>query len=150
MSYMALAEGARGLSYYSFDDTYYNRDGIRGVNIAHEFPEFWAGMKGIIQELRAHGAIWTAPYADVTPPTCSDDAVIVSRYPLSDGDAFYLLAVNPTREARSVRLQFAGRSGREPVQEVLADRDLRMTSGALYDTLPSLGVACYRVEADGR
>ncbi len=150
MSYMALAEGARGLSYYSFDDTYYNRNGIRGVNIAHEFPEFWAEMKGLIQELRAHEAIWTAPYADVAPPTCNDEAIIVSRYPLSDGGSDYVLAVNPTREARSVRLQFAGRSGREPVREVLADRDLRMTSGALYDTLPPLGVVCYRVEADRR
>lgn len=145
MSYMALAEGARGLSYYAFDDTYYNRGGIRGVNIADEFPEFWQGMKGVIRELRSHEDIWTAPYANVDAPTCSNDAVIVSRYPLTDGKSIYVLAVNPTREAQALRLQFAEMEGRRQVTDVLAERELTMTDGALSDTLGPLGVACYRL-----
>lgn len=145
MSYMALAEGARGLLYYSFDDTYYNRGGIRGVNIAHEFPEFWAGMKGVMQELRAHEVVWTAPYAELAPPTSENEAVIVSRYPLRNGEATYVLAVNPTREAQQVTLSFASIADCA-VTDVLAERTLRMTGGALNDTLEALQSACYRVE----
>ena len=145
MSYMALAEGARGLSYYSFDDTYYNRGGIRGVNIAHEFPEFWAEMKGVVGELRAHEDIWTAPYADVAPPTCSNEAMIVSRYPLSDGDAVYVLAVNPTREVQDAWLQLAGFEGVGKVEDVLSGRRVDIRDGLIMDELEPLAVACYRV-----
>lgn len=145
MSYLALAEGARGLLYYAFDDTYYNQNGIRGVNLAEEFPEFWVQMKVVIGELRAQEAIWTAPYADLDPPACDNQAIVVARYPLADADGVYVLAVNPTREAQPLTLTFADRRGEQPVTDVLADRPLTMRDGALTDTLAPLHSACYRV-----
>lgn len=145
MSYMALAEGARGLSYYSFDDTYYNRGGIRGVHIAREFPEFWAGMKGLIQELRAREAIWTAPYAEVDAPTCDNEAVMVSRYPLSDGGAVYVLAVNPTREAQQVHMKYLDLQGDGEIEDVLSGRMVPIRDGAVVDELEPLDAACYRL-----
>jgi len=145
MSYLALAEGARGLLYYAFDDTYYNRGGIRGVNLADEFPEFWAGMKGLMGELRAHEAIWTAPYAEIAAPTCSNDAIVVSRYPLSDGEAAYVLAVNPTREVQDAWLQLVAPEGTVQVEDVLSGRRVDMRDGLIMDELAPLQSACYRV-----
>ncbi len=145
MSYMALAEGARGLLYYSFDDTYYNRGGIRGVNLAEEFPEFWAGMKGLMAELRAHEAIWTAPYALLDAPACDNDAIVVQRYPLSDGVQGYVLAVNPTREVQELTLTFEGFTGEQGARDLLADRPLPLRDGVITDTLQPLGAACYAI-----
>ncbi len=145
MGYLALAEGARGLLYYAFDDTYYNRGGIRGVNLAAEFPEFWAGMKGLMGELRAHEAIWTAPYAQIAAPICSNDAIVVSRFPLSDGEAAYVLAVNPTRDVQDAWLQLVGFEGVSTVEDVLSGRRVDMRDGLIMDELGPLQSACYRV-----
>jgi hypothetical protein len=56
-----------------------------------------------------------------------------------------VLAVNPTREAQQVTLSFASIADCA-VTDVLAERTLRMTGGALNDTLEALQSACYRVE----
>ncbi len=145
MSYLALAEGARGLLYYAFDDTYYSRGGIRGVNLAEEFPEFWAGMKGLMGELRGHEDIWTAPYAHLSPPTCSNDAIVVQARPLSEGEAVHVLAVNPTREVQDAWVQLAGFEGEGQVEDVLSGRTVDMRDGLIMDELQPLQAACYRV-----
>jgi hypothetical protein len=115
------------------------------VHIAREFPEFWAGMKGLIQELRAREAIWTAPYAEVDAPTCDNEAVMVSRYPLSDGGAVYVLAVNPTREAQQVHMKYLDLQGDGEIEDVLSGRMVPIRDGAVVDELEPLDAACYRL-----
>jgi len=101
MSHLALAEGARGLLYYAFDDTYYNRYGIRGVNIAREYPDFWREMVAVLAELGAHERIWTMPYASASRPTCDNPALVVQRRPYESDGKLYVLVVNPQRKPES-------------------------------------------------
>ncbi len=148
MSYMSLAEGCRGLLYYSFDDTYYSRNGIRGVNIAEEFPEFWAGMCGVIAELVARSDIWTMPYADMPQPTCGNEKIIVQRRPYAaDGNA-YVLVVNPERDVQGAWVQLAGVKGVGQVQDALGGPPADIRDGLIMAELAPLQSQCFIVPLD--
>ena len=148
MSYMSLAEGCRGLLYYSFDDSYYSRNGIRGVNIAEEFPEFWAGMCGVIEELAARADIWTMPYADMPEPTCSNDKIIVQRRPYAADGKAYVLVVNPERDLQDAWVQLAGLEGVGQVQDALGGPPADIRDGLIMAELQPLQAACYIVPMD--
>ncbi len=145
MSYMSLAEGCRGLLYYSFDDTYYNRNGIRGVNIAEEFPEFWAGMCGVIEELAAHSDVWTMPYADMPEPTCSNEKIIVQRRPYASEGKAYVLVVNPERDVQDAWVQLAGLTGVGQVQDALGGAPADIRDGLIMAELQPLQSQCFIV-----
>ena len=146
MSYMALAEGARGLLYYAFDDTYYNRNGIRGVNLAEEYPEFWAEMTEVIQELASHTDIWTMPYADIPAPTCDNHRVIAQRRPYCSNGKVYVLVVNPQRNVQTVRVKVDGLKATGQVQDALGAQPAEMRDGSIADELQPLQAKCYVVE----
>ncbi len=148
MSYMSLAEGCRGLLYYSFDDTYYNRNGIRGVNIAEEFPEFWAGMCGVIEELAAHSDVWTMPYADMPEPTCSNEKIIVQRRPYASEGKAYVLVVNPERDVQDAWVQLAGLTSVGQVQDALGGAPADIRDGLIMAELQPLQSQCFIVPLD--
>jgi len=144
MSYLALAEGARGLLWYAFDDTYYDNGAIRGVNIAEEFPEFWETLKRVIAEIAAHQGIWTYPYADLHPESANEELVVQRRPYLKDGVA-HMLVVNPTQEEQAVRLQLEEVADTEEVRDALGGSPGRLAGGTLTDTLEPRQAKCYLV-----
>jgi len=141
LSYLALAEGARGLLWYAFDDTYYNNGAIRGVNIAEEFPEFWEALKRVIAETAGHQQIWTAPYADLTPSSENPD-LVVQRQPYLVGGMAHVLVVNPTREEQELVLALDGVADGE-VKDALGGSSALVANGVLRDKLAPLAAKCY-------
>ena len=142
MSYMALACGARGLLYYAFDDTYYNNGSIRGVNIAKEYPEFWAQMTEVLKEIGAQEKVWVAPYATLRPVADTPD-IIVQERPFSLGGKTYVLVVNPKYEAREVRVKLPGCKAKGAAQDALGGKAGMIESAILTDRLEALESKCY-------
>ena len=148
MSYIALAEGARGLLYYAFDDTYYTQKGIRGVNLAEEHPDFWKQMKGVLAELALHSDIWTMPYADLPEPTCSNEKIIVQRRPYAEAGKLYVLVVNPERDVQTAPVKIEGLTGTLTVADALGGPPAEMRDGLITAELQPLQSACYVVPMD--
>jgi len=146
MSYMALAEGARGLLYYAFDDTYYNRNGIRGVNLAEEYPDFWAEMAGVIAELASHADIWTMPNADMAMPTCDNGRIVAQRRPYCSDGKIYVLVVNPQRSVQTVQVKLESLRNTANVKDALGGTSATIREGTIRDELQPLAAKCYVVE----
>lgn len=142
MSYMALAAGARGLLYYAFDDTYYHQNGIRGVNLMDEFPEFWAAMSGILKELDARTEVWCAPYA-AREASSETPGVIAQRRPYLVNGQAHLLVVNSTAAPVPATIKVTGLGAAGEAPDLLGGRPARIAAGAVVDELEPRQAKCY-------
>lgn len=143
-SYLALAAGARGILYYSLDDTYFKNEKLKGVHIARDrdYKRAWESYVQVFRELKDRESLWTANYAP-EPVLPVSDGIVVSGRAYSHDGALWVLAVNPSAEV-SAEVQFEMPGYKlTSVNGELDSKTPRLSANTVKDNLGPFGVGLY-------
>jgi len=137
MTYLALAHGARGLFWYSFNDPNWH--------IPDNNPELWAEMKLVNDELIVlEPALLNASLGEAT---FADGAIHAAAR--RAGDELFVIAVNPTDEAVSARVLLSevapGLTCSASADAIFEDREVAVADGAISDDFEPLAVHVYKL-----
>jgi hypothetical protein len=140
MTYLALAHGARGLFWYSFNDPKWH--------LPDQNPEVWAECKVVNDELtELEPALLTPNIGEaVFHPAEGEGQVHASAKRV--GDDLFVIAVNPSETPVIVSLTLAdlGAEAADGDAEVMfEDRTVAVADGAIADDFAGLAAHVYRV-----
>ncbi|MBT3379612.1 MAG: hypothetical protein HN742_18810 [Lentisphaerae bacterium] len=131
MPWLAVALGARGLFYYSFQ--------TQGFYLRNAFPWFWRGFEHHVHETVVLLPWLTERTADPAP-TCASNSVHIVAW--KRGTDWLVVAANAGLDGVDTQLVIPKLADRQ-LHVISEDRDIRVTDGRFHETFEPLETHIY-------
>lgn len=145
MSWLAIASGANGLGFFAWDER--QRDAGTGELkgwFTPEHPEQIEDLRAVLKELRSLEPVLLAASAPQQPVMSPANPALHALIKEADGQR-WLIVANDSRRAEETTLQLPGIENGEIKSLTEGSESLRVREGKASTTMPSLGVAIYRL-----